>query len=498
MTIFKRAYLYITRKKARSFILFVVILVISIFMLIGISIHSSALAAAENVKKSVQTGISLRLNVTSAEEVFDFRKNDKGEIERTLKAPVLTQSKLQEIIKIKGISGCFEGSNIQTFYTGLDVHPGFSRDLLEELKAKDPAALTDEEKETIKGLETSEIYACGFYPVKDARWQPFFLNGALEISQGRNIESSDHKKAVISEELADRNKLKIGDKLTISNFNFVTGEIYGDMLELEIVGIFRMNFEEKVSDYTSESNIISNLIFTDEEEISNWWIKEWNKYYNEDTIAPQEDPVVTFVTLYVDDPDILNEVEDEIREIDDRIDWDYYDIKYYDKDYKAIAKPLLLMVKLSNALMIIMAVGALVITSLILSMWIRSRKKEIHILSMIGIKKNSILAQIILECSMVSMCAFILAGIAAAPITEASGKALEKSVSSIQSDQPYETNMDVNGEVEIHKTSNEPVTLEYSLTLVMVVKVLAVILAVTILSVLISFRRVEGRRLNDH
>ena len=208
---------------------------------------------------------------------------------------------------------------------------------------------------------------------------------------------------------------------------------------------------------------------------------------------PLEDPVVTYVTLYVDDPGMLKEVEDEIRGIDDKIDWEYYNFEYYDKEYKAIAKPLLLMVKLSTALMIIMAVGALVILSFILSMWIQGRKKEIHILSLIGIKKRSILAQIVLECSLVSICAFILAGAAAGPITDAVGKGLEKSVSSIQSDQPYETSRNVNGEVEIYRTSNEPVMLEYNLTLVMAVKVLAVMLAVIILSVLISFMRIEGR-----
>ena len=103
MTIFKRAFLYITRKKARSLILFTIVFVMAIFMLIGISIHSSALNAAENVKKSVQTGISLRLDVADAEETFDFHKNADGEIERTLKIPILTQSKLQKILKIKNL-----------------------------------------------------------------------------------------------------------------------------------------------------------------------------------------------------------------------------------------------------------------------------------------------------------------------------------------------------------------------------------------------------------
>ena len=83
------------------------------------------------------------LNVTDAEETFDFHKNANGQIERTLKIPILIQSKLQ-------------------------------RDLLEELKDKGQDTLTGEEKELIKGLETSEIYACGFYPVQEAQQQPFF------------------------------------------------------------------------------------------------------------------------------------------------------------------------------------------------------------------------------------------------------------------------------------------------------------------------------------
>ena len=101
-----------------------------------------------------------------------------------------------------------------------------------------------------------------------------------------------------------------------------------------------------------QRNLISYqiLFFTDEEEFTNWWTGEWNEYYNEDPIVPLEDPVVTYVTLYVDDPGMLKEVEDEIRGIDDKIDWEYYNFEYYDKDYKAIAKPLLLMVKTVNCI----------------------------------------------------------------------------------------------------------------------------------------------------
>ena len=55
-------------------------------------------------------------------ETFDFHKNADGEIERTLKIPILTQSKLQKILKSRE-PGYFEESNIFAFY-GAGCSPG--------------------------------------------------------------------------------------------------------------------------------------------------------------------------------------------------------------------------------------------------------------------------------------------------------------------------------------------------------------------------------------
>lgn len=56
-----------------------------------------------------------------------------------------------------------------------------------------------------------------------------------------------------------------------------------------------------------------------------------------------------------------------------------------------------MMVTLSTILIAAMAIGLLIVLSLILTMWIRGRKREIGILSSLGIKKQAILAQFILE-----------------------------------------------------------------------------------------------------
>ena len=57
MGVFKRAFLYISRKKARSFLLFLIMLLMGLFMLVGVLIRSSAAKAAEDVRKSITTGV---------------------------------------------------------------------------------------------------------------------------------------------------------------------------------------------------------------------------------------------------------------------------------------------------------------------------------------------------------------------------------------------------------------------------------------------------------
>lgn len=49
MGVFKRAYLYVTRKKVRSILLFLIMLVTGLFLLVGLSIRASAQKAADEV-----------------------------------------------------------------------------------------------------------------------------------------------------------------------------------------------------------------------------------------------------------------------------------------------------------------------------------------------------------------------------------------------------------------------------------------------------------------
>lgn len=495
MNILRRACLYIRRKKERSFILFIVFFVMGLFMLAGISVHISALKEAENVKKSIPVGINIQQRVMNEEDVLNFEKTETGEIERILKIPLLTESTLRKILEIDGITGYYEDVDVISLYTGLNVQPGNSRKCLEEINAQDPETWTEQDKELKERCETS-IYENGFYPVVEGRISPFFKNGAVEICEGRNIEKGDKGKAVISEELAEENQLKVGDKLEASLYD-KTGDLYGESLNVEIIGIFHMNFEEKVDETTSESNILSNLIFTDKKGIAQWHDREWGKYNGIPNFVPWEDPPVSGITLFVKNPERLDYVEEKIRNIDSSVDWQYYEFQYDNQDYKAVAKPLLMMVTLSIVLIVIMGVGTLVILSLVLSMWMQSRKKEIRILSLIGVKKKSIVAQFVLECSILAIVAFVLAGIIAVPVTDITGTKWSKFVNRKQSDQPYETSINERLNVEVHRTANESVALQYSLTWPMIIIVFLVMLLVIVTAVVIAYVRIGGHRARE-
>lgn len=490
MNIYKRAFIYITRKKAKSMILFVLFFVVNLFLLISIAVHTAAIKEADNVKATLPTGITIRLQPIESIDVFDFNKNEKGELDRTLKIPLLRQSKLDEILKSESADGYFENSDVQKYYTGLKLRPGLNTTVVEEYGKMDYNTLTDEEKEDYKSSKTS-MFACGFYPLQEGRWHPFFRNGAIQIQEGRNIKKSDQSVAVISEELASNNDLEIGDTLEISSFAYISGDLYGEPLALDIIGIYRINFEEQVGYFTDESLILSNLVFTDEE-IIEWGISQWDTYYKEDHVVPLEDPVVTSVTIYAKDPDSISNLEASIGAVDS-VDWSYYDIERYDQDYKAVAKPLLMMVNLSNIMIVIMSIGSLILLALLMGLWMQSRKNEIQILSRIGVKSRNVLAQLILECCLIAGAALILSSAVAIITTEQVGNLITESFSPSDNSQGFENSINERLELEIKRAPAKIESIQYHYNAWVLLMSFGIIIVIIIISIVVSYFRVTKK-----
>ncbi len=109
----------------------------------------------------------------------------------------------------------------------------------------------------------------------------------------------------------------------------------------------------------------------------------------------------------------------------DSIDWDYYKFGTYDKDFQTAASPLLSIIKISNILTVISIVGVLLILFLVLAIWMRSRKTEVGILYSMGINRNGLLRQFLIECCGIAAVAYLAALLLAGPATRLAGDLLQ-------------------------------------------------------------------------
>lgn len=484
--VLKRAYLYITRKRARTVLMFAVLLVMGLFLLTGLSLRAGAKQAAEDVRRTIATGIEIEIAPISGPEIFDLTENEKGETVRIPKIPILKRSQVAQLLAIDGVQGYFTEMGYDPIYTGLDVHPGGYAWSLQAMREDDPEGTYFSEDDW-RSTETA-MHSNGIYEVADSRWHPFFVNGALELTEGRHVEAGDVGKTIISEELAGRNGLQVGDTIESYNYDFNTGEIYGSAFESEIVGIFRINFEQDLSNWTAEDNILANVMFADPS-VRYWSQVESNTHYGRNVLAWEEDPVMWNITLFVEDPLMLESVEEQIKAMED-IDLSFYTMRRYDDEYRAVAKPMNTIAALSTILVVIMSAGTLVILSLILTMWIRSRKREIGILTSIGTKKREILSQFILECCFVAVTAFVLAGVLAGPLTNVVGKQLEGTVNASAGEGGYTAAVDAQLNLTVDRLPSGNMALEYDLLPGTAVLVFLIMLLVCIASVAVSSRQI--------
>lgn len=489
MNVFQRALLYLVRKKVRSILLFLVLFFMGLFMLTGLSIRSGADRAAADMQKTIATGLDIKLLSFDGSRMYELSYNEQGELVRTLKPALITESVALELASVEGVSGYYSEMGASTLYTGLNVHPGGYTQSMEE---------AEENGETLPEdlLASYRMYAASndFRIVQESEYYPHFRNGALELVEGRHIHRNDSGKILISEELAERNNLKIGDHIDGRSFNFISGELYGETYHAEIVGIFRINFEQQTSNWTAEPNFLTNTIFGPFE-LRHWEQVQYNTYYGGDILAREEDRLLGSITVFVDNPDDLGSIEQQIR-ANEHVDWSYYAISRYDKDYKAAAKPLLTMVLLAAVMVAAMIVAALIILSLVLAMWMRGRKQETNILLSLGISERTILTQFLTEISLIAVMTFLLAFAFAGPTTRIIGNALTELTNPAENAEPFLTDYDVTtGVTSVSRTAVRQDPLSYTLTPGEAILTFLAMITVSAGTVVAAFLRMRGKTL---
>ena len=250
----------------------------------------------------------------------------------------------------------------------------------------------------MKGTDEREYVSDLFYATGcfDSEYSPLFLSGALRLTEGRHVTESNSG-IILYEGLAEKYGLSLGDTLEIKN-----GNPDDPLVECEIAGLF-----EVIADGDDEQATMAkpSTLFDYKDYV----------FVNMDTMSAVSAPYtvsegngIDSVDFFVSDAAKLESIVQEVQN-STSIDWNSYYITVNNEVYERISSSIADTTTLVTTLIVVITVVSMVLIILILSMSIRSRKRETGILLAVGIAKPAVILQYVLETLLIAVVAFPLA-----------------------------------------------------------------------------------------
>ena len=188
------------------------------------------------------------------------------------------------------------------------------------------------------------------------------------------ITEGSGKGAVINFALADANGLEIGDEMEV-------GTETGSVINVKIIGVFVAGSERNQMDTLPAVNRIENQIFIDNESYAGLFD---NAGYRK-------------IAVYIKNPDQIDGLVQELEDfLGSRVEITAADILY-----RQLEVPLNRIVRVMKLMLVFTLVAGVTIPSLLLCMWMRSRKREIAVLISIGKRKPDIFMQVFMETAVI-------------------------------------------------------------------------------------------------
>ena len=388
MNVWKRAGIYLTKNKGRCILLFFILTLISGVIMLSLCLRKGSQESVQKLRKTYGSNF--------------FIKADKEG-----KLPEYNEKTVEKIIEKTRETGgirdtCFETTGVSLYFGDLEFLPGLHTTALLEI---------DEEPEE---FEYDDYYTKVMMPYgyNKSELSYYFQTNTMELTEGRHVCETDRNVVIISDEIAEKNQLSIGDHITGELSERIANGGDRDCVfcevDLEIIGIFHANVTQVTNEYTVEWEIIQNNMFVDYG--TELKLEELCHEINNQT----DYPLSTVIYFYVENPDELEKMMERVREIED-IDWEGLKLEVNDTTYQSALTPLQRINGLSLFMLIFILIVCVILLSLILRMWIKTRKREMGILLSVGIGQKEIVGQFVLEGVILLFAAVVLsAGITAA------------------------------------------------------------------------------------
>lgn len=341
----KNAIAYITRKRNRTLIIFIILTIVLSCLYSCLTIMKSS----NEIEKTLYESSNSSISITKKDGKY-FNVNQFKDIEKL--------KEVEEII-------------IQ--YDGL-------------AKLKDAKVVSGEQRINREDLSDEFKNVVSLEATNNTKKNILFSSRVFTITEGKNIEEKDKNSIIVHEEFAKQNNLKLGDEVDLELLDLEkSGEIKSH--KFKIIGIFSGKKQETYTGLSSDFS--ENMVFVDystSQEILNK--SENNKIANK-------------ILMYSGSAESTDLALNKLKELN--IDESKYVVE---KDSNAFEESLESVSGIKHMIKIMtysIMLGGMVVLSLILILWLRERIYEIGIFLSIGISKIQIIMQFILELIFISI-----------------------------------------------------------------------------------------------
>ena len=362
----KRAGLYLLRKKGKAISIFLLIMVVSTFLISCFSL----LAASEKLASDIRGALGAAFYLRASTGVVS---DENGEMTVTENHIRITDN------EIKRIQNC---GNI-AYHNPINY--GYAK---------------GEQLTFIHGEKHTEDNNMGAVTaLRYSALETDFVDEVLALAAGRHITEADTNAVLISSDVAAANGLSVGDKIVLSSSEL--GEADGEYIDVwsgkrkeavvTIVGIY--DILEADANVTATAGRQENRIYASIDVLTQLAASEPSVYTGE-------------AGFYVTDPKTLDEIVSKVQQIEE-IDWKTHFIRTNDFQYSNISDSLTSLGDLIKILLACVSIVSAAILTLILTLRIRGRIPEAGILLGAGIPKGEIIKQFLLEVLSVAAIAFL-------------------------------------------------------------------------------------------
>lgn len=379
----KNAFLYVTRKKLKSLVIFSVVLIMAALGMISLAIQDATSKAAKEAFSGVTNSFSMEINRQANQGTPRGGGNVKGtDIKKISESPEIEYT-VKRINSVADLVG---------------------KDIIET-----PETLRGMSAERAKNFKRTVMLT----GVNDSARETKFVSGAYKLVSGEHLKNDDKNQILMHEDLAKKNNLKVGDKIKIKSnlFDADNEKAANETVEVVIKGLFA---GKNTGSVTAAQELYENTLVTD--------VSTAAKVYgnDEDTAVYQD------ATFFVKGEKNLDQVMAAVKKLD--VNWREYNLIKSASNYPALEQSISGMYGVANQMFFGSLIFAGMVVALVLLLWMNARKKEIAILLAIGLEKGQIFGQFVIELLMVSLPAFVGAYVLAGKFAKIMGNDILKNV----------------------------------------------------------------------